>query len=62
MVLLIAIIMAIAFGTVWYFTQYQDTAIERYMSIFLRWIEGGFDRSADAFYSVKNRLVTKTEL
>lgn len=54
--------MAIAFGTVWYFTKYEDNAIERNMSAFLRWLEGGMDKSVDAFYSVKNRLVARSEL
>ena len=62
MILLIAFIMALAFGAVWYFTTYENTLIERSLTSFVTSLEAGMDKCLDGFYSVKNRLIVKSEL
>ncbi|KAK9899360.1 farnesyl-diphosphate farnesyltransferase [Cystobasidium minutum MCA 4210] len=61
MVLLIALILGIAFGAVWYFTTFQDTAIERNAKVWLAWVERVVDRIAEVCESAKNKFI-KSEL
>lgn len=61
LVILIAFIMAITFGSVWYFTKYENNAFERNVKIFLEWLEKWVDAGIDVFNNTKNRLI-KSEL
>lgn len=62
LVVLIAVIMGIAFGTVWYFTKYENNAIERSIKAFAQSLENGINNCVGVFYSVKNRVIPKSEL